>query len=123
MRFLRSLKSNRKRNSPLTEAIILIISVPSIGSLLQTYEEVIALWKNTSCVPLYSPTIACAFFEKAVIFFNTRDFMIIACKKPIYYSQGCTHIFEYALKPTVRVNDKNHNHAEHGNGILHGFFH
>ena len=108
MRFLRSLKSNRKRNSPLTEAIILIISVPSIGSLLQTYEEVIALWKNTSCVPLYSPTIACAFFEKAVIFFQ---------------HQGCTHIFEYALKPTVRVNDKNHNHAEHGNGILHGFFH
>ena len=63
------------------------------------------------------------FFEKAVILFNARAFVIPTCKRPIDDSQSCAHIFEDALEPTVGVNGENHNHTEQENDILYEKFH
>ena len=62
------------------------------------------------------------FIEKTVILFNSHAFVIPTYKRPIDDYQGCTHIFEDDLEPTVIVNDKNQNHAKQENDILHEFF-
>ena len=62
------------------------------------------------------------FFEKEVIFFNARALMIPTCKRPIYHSQGCVHIFEDTLEPAVGVNGKNRSHVKRENEILHEKF-
>ena len=64
LRVWRILTSNRKRNYRPIVAAILRISVPSIGAILQAYWEVLVLWRNTSCVRLSWPAIACVLLRK-----------------------------------------------------------
>ena len=62
------------------------------------------------------------FVEKAVIFFNTHSFVVPTFKRPIDDPQGCAHIIEDPLEPTVKVDGDNRNHDEEENGILHEKF-
>ena len=57
-----------------------------------------------------------------MIFFNVHAFVIPTYKSPIDDPQDWAHILEDALELTVRVDDKNCNHAEQDNEIIHEKF-
>ena len=59
------------------------------------------------------------FVEKAVILFNAHAFVVPNFKRPIDDPQGCTHIFEEPLEPTVKVDNDNQKHDKQESGILH----
>ena len=57
-----------------------------------------------------------------MIISKAYDFVITMCKRPIYDSQGCAHIFEDTLEPNSGINDKIWNHAKQENDIIHEIF-
>ena len=61
----------------------------------------------------YILTCSCLrFVEEEVILLNAHEFLIHVGKTLIDDSQGCEHIFEFTLKLTVGVNNKNCNRDE-----------